>query len=240
MACNPALQSATDRSAGLPFDRRFTTEALPQVFAEYGTMAPRYRYPRQQCHEHRLPAVVAVLRGRSFVCPAAQGRHFTHGHGRGVRGPLFSGRSRLPGATRNVCATDWSSSRETVAYSIISAWYVIRTIGGNDQLHAWLESLECLANHLEAQFGPDGLIHHRDSGSMWFDTYNMQGADVYSMRRITGRFNAWPIWNPWPGAQTWPSVIKPRRIVSRRLISNPFIIRRPRCWRAGERGRETA
>ena len=91
----------------------------------------------------------------------------------------FQGAPGYQAPNRNVCASDWSSSRETAAYLIISAWYVIRTIGGNDQLHAWLESLECLANHLEAQFGPDGLIHHRDSGSMWFDTYNMQGADAY-------------------------------------------------------------
>ena len=91
----------------------------------------------------------------------------------------FQGSPGYQAPNRNVCAPDWSSSRETAAYLIISAWYVIRTIGGNGQLHEWLESMECLANHLEAQFGPDGLIHHRDRGSMWFDTYNMQGADAY-------------------------------------------------------------
>lgn len=81
---------------------------------------------------------------------------------------------------RNVCAPDWWSSRETAAYLVISAWYVVRTVGGTEQLHQWLEPLECLANHIESQFGPDGLIYHRGRGNMWFDTYKYQGADAYS------------------------------------------------------------
>jgi hypothetical protein len=85
---------------------------------------------------------------------------------------------QMPG--RNVCAPDWWSSRETAAYLVISAWYVVRTVGGVEQLRPWLEPLECLANHIAAQFGPDGLIYHHGRGNMWFDTYNMQGADAYS------------------------------------------------------------
>lgn len=80
----------------------------------------------------------------------------------------------------NVCAPDWWSSRETAAYLVISAWYVIRTVGGEEQLQRWLEPLECLANHIESQFGPDGLVYHRGRGNMWFDTYKYQGADAYS------------------------------------------------------------
>jgi hypothetical protein len=80
---------------------------------------------------------------------------------------------------RNVCAPDWRSSRETAAYLVISAWHVIRTIGGVEQLRKWQEPLECVANHIEADFGPDGLVYHNNSG-MWFDTYNIHGADAYS------------------------------------------------------------
>ena len=83
---------------------------------------------------------------------------------------------------RNVCAPDWRSSRETPAYLIISAWHVICTIGGLEQLHKWLEPMECLANHIEADFGSDSLIYYPDNGhgSMWFDTYKFRGADAYS------------------------------------------------------------
>lgn len=83
---------------------------------------------------------------------------------------------------RNVCAPDWRSSRETPAYLVISAWYVIRTIGGMEQLQHWLKPMECLANHIEAEFGSDGLIYYPDTGhgSMWFDVYKFQGADAYS------------------------------------------------------------
>jgi hypothetical protein len=92
----------------------------------------------------------------------------------------FQGASGYQMPTRNVCAPDWSSSRETAAYLVISAWYVVRTIGGKEQLHQWLEPLECLANHIESQFGQDGLIYYRGHGTMWFDTYKFQGADAYS------------------------------------------------------------
>lgn len=81
---------------------------------------------------------------------------------------------------RNVCAPDWSSSRETAAYLVISAWYDVRTIGGLKQLRRWIEPLECLANHIEGQFDQNGLVYHRGRGTMWFDTYNMHGADAYS------------------------------------------------------------
>lgn len=80
----------------------------------------------------------------------------------------------------NVCASDWESSRETAAYLVISAWYDVRTVGGKGQLHKWLEPLECLANHIESQFGQDGLIYYSGHRTMWFDTYKFQGADAYS------------------------------------------------------------
>jgi len=83
---------------------------------------------------------------------------------------------------RNVCAPDWRSSRETPAYLVISAWYVVSTVGGVEQLKQWLQPLECLANHIEADLGSDGLIYYPDRGhgSMWFDTYKFSGADAYS------------------------------------------------------------
>lgn len=80
---------------------------------------------------------------------------------------------------RNVFASDWQSSRETAAYLIISAWYVIRTIGGREQLRRWINPLEAIADHIAAYFGPDGLIYEHGPG-MWFDTYNIDGADAYS------------------------------------------------------------
>jgi hypothetical protein len=92
----------------------------------------------------------------------------------------FQGAPGYQMPNRNVCAPDWWSSRETAAYLVISAWYVIRTVGGVEQLQHWREQMECLVNHIESQFGPDGLIYHRGRGNMWFDTYNYQGADAYS------------------------------------------------------------
>jgi hypothetical protein len=92
----------------------------------------------------------------------------------------FQGAPGYQMPNRNVCASDWWSSRETDAYLVISAWYVVRTIGGEEQLRRWLEPLECLGNHIEADFGPDGLIYHHGRGNMWFDTYNYHGADAYS------------------------------------------------------------
>ncbi len=92
----------------------------------------------------------------------------------------FQGAPGYQMPARNVCAPDWSSSRETAAYLVISAWYDIRTIGGLKQLRRWLEPLECLADHIESQFGPDGLVYYRGRRTMWFDTYKFQGADAYS------------------------------------------------------------
>ena len=124
----------------------------------------------------------------------------------------FQGAPGYQMPNRNVCATNWWSSRETAAYLVISAWYVIRTLGSVDQLHRWLEPLECLANHLEAQFGPDGLIYHQGRGNMWFDTYQYQGADAYSNAAdypgfsVLGRFG-----NPgWP-ARSGPALSGRRR-----------------------------
>ncbi|HXC35136.1 MAG TPA: hypothetical protein VNV43_04635, partial [Candidatus Acidoferrales bacterium] len=92
----------------------------------------------------------------------------------------FEGAPGYQMPNRNVCAPDWSSSRETAAYLVISAWYDIRTIGGLKQLRRWQKPLECLANHIESQFGPDGLIYYQGHRTMWFDTYKFQGADAYS------------------------------------------------------------
>lgn len=92
----------------------------------------------------------------------------------------FQGAPGYQMPNRNVCAPDWSSSRETAAYLVISAWYDIRTIGGLKQLRQWRQPMECLANRLESQFGADGLIYHQGRGTMWFDTYKIQGADAYS------------------------------------------------------------
>ena len=92
----------------------------------------------------------------------------------------FQGAAGYQMPDRNVYAPDWWSSRETAAYLIISAWYVIRTIGGMEQLHKWLEPMEHVADHIAAQFGPDGLVYHQGRGSMWFDTYKIRGADAYS------------------------------------------------------------
>ena len=92
----------------------------------------------------------------------------------------FQGAPGYQMPNRNVCAPDWWSSRETAAYLVVSAWHVVRTVGGMEQLRPWLEPLECLANRIEGQFGPDGLIYHQGRGTMWFDTYKFQGADAYS------------------------------------------------------------
>lgn len=91
----------------------------------------------------------------------------------------FQGAHGYQTPDRNVCAPDWSSSRETAAYLVISAWHVVRTIGGHEQLRRWLEPLECLANHIESQFGQDDLIHYNGNRTMWFDTYKFEGADAY-------------------------------------------------------------
>lgn len=92
----------------------------------------------------------------------------------------FDGAPGYQMPNRNVSAPDWWSSRETPAYLMISAWYVVRTIGGQKQLRPWLAPLESLGDRLEAQFGPDGLIYHQGRGSMWFDVYRIEGADAYS------------------------------------------------------------
>lgn len=78
----------------------------------------------------------------------------------------------------NVYSPDWKSSRETPAYLVISAWYVIRTIGGLPQLHEWLRPMEAVADHIEAHFDSDGLVD--EPGREWFDVYNFQGPDAFS------------------------------------------------------------
>ncbi len=82
---------------------------------------------------------------------------------------------------RNVYAArgNWQSSRETPAYLIICAWYVIRTIGGMQELGKSLYALECIAGEIESlDTNGDGLADH--GKGMWFDCYNIHGADAYS------------------------------------------------------------
>ncbi len=82
---------------------------------------------------------------------------------------------------RNVYAArgDWQSSRETPAYLIICAWYAIRTIGGMEDLRQSLYALECIAGEIESlDTNGDGLADH--GNGMWFDCYNIHGADAYS------------------------------------------------------------
>jgi hypothetical protein len=89
---------------------------------------------------------------------------------------------------RNVYAArgEWQSSRETPAYLIICAWYVIHTIGGMQELAKSLYALECIAGEIEAlDTNGDGLADHGGlpgaaTSGMWFDCYNMHGADAYS------------------------------------------------------------
>lgn len=78
----------------------------------------------------------------------------------------------------NVESPQWKSSRETAAYFVISAWYVIRTIGGEQQAREWLTPMEALAHHIESHFDRDGLID--EPGKEWFDVYNFQGPDAFS------------------------------------------------------------
>ncbi len=82
---------------------------------------------------------------------------------------------------RNVYAAcgDWQSSRETPAYLIICAWYAIRTIGGMEELRQSLYALECIAGEIESlDTTGNGLADH--GNGMWFDCYNIHGADAYS------------------------------------------------------------
>ena len=78
----------------------------------------------------------------------------------------------------NVFSPDWKSSRETPAYLVISAWYVIRTIGGVPQAHRWLKPMEAVADRIEAHFDPGGLVD--EPGKEWFDVYDFQGPDAFS------------------------------------------------------------
>jgi hypothetical protein len=78
----------------------------------------------------------------------------------------------------NVYSPDWKSSRETPAYLVISAWYVIRTTGGKAQLQPWLRPMEAVADRIESHFNKDGLID--EAGREWFDVYDFQGPDALS------------------------------------------------------------
>jgi hypothetical protein len=78
----------------------------------------------------------------------------------------------------NVYSPEWKSSRETPAYLVISAWYVIRTIGGLPQAREWLKPMEAVTDHIESHFDRDGLVD--EPGKEWFDVYNFQGPDAFS------------------------------------------------------------
>jgi hypothetical protein len=78
----------------------------------------------------------------------------------------------------NVFSPKWESSRETPAYLVISAWYVIRTIGGVPQAHEWLKPMEAMTDRIEAHFNGDGLVD--EPGKEWFDVYDFQGPDAFS------------------------------------------------------------
>jgi hypothetical protein len=78
----------------------------------------------------------------------------------------------------NVFSPEWKSSRETPAYLVISAWYVIRTIGGMPQAREWLKPMEAVADRIEAHLGGDGLVD--EPGKEWFDVYDFQGPDAFS------------------------------------------------------------
>ncbi len=78
----------------------------------------------------------------------------------------------------NVYSPEWKSSRETPADLEISAWYVIRTIGGMKQLNQWLKPMEAVADHIEAHFNKTGLVD--EAGKEWFDVYDFQGPDAFS------------------------------------------------------------
>lgn len=78
----------------------------------------------------------------------------------------------------NVFSPEWKSSRETPAYLVISAWYVIRTIGGVPQAHEWLKPMEAVADRIESHFDADGLVN--EPGKEWFDVYDFQGPDAFS------------------------------------------------------------
>jgi hypothetical protein len=86
----------------------------------------------------------------------------------GVRGYMMP--------NENVFAPDWKSSRETAAYLDISAWYVIRTIGGVPQAKLWLPPMEAVANRIESHVNAAGLID--EPGKEWFDVYDFQGPDA--------------------------------------------------------------
>lgn len=78
----------------------------------------------------------------------------------------------------NVFSPEWKSSRETPAYLVISAWYVIRTIGGAAQAQKWLKPMEALTDRIESHFGSGGLVD--EPGKEWFDVYDFQGPDAFS------------------------------------------------------------
>ena len=61
---------------------------------------------------------------------------------------------------------------------MISAWYVIRTIGGMAQAHRWLKPMEAVADRIESHFDADGLVN--EPGKEWFDVYDFQGPDAFS------------------------------------------------------------
>ncbi len=105
------------------------------------------------------------------ISPMALVRASLDGYFNGARGYTMS-------SLKNVFTPDWTASRETPAYLVISAWYVIRTIGGVPQAHQWLKPMEAVTNRIESRFGNDGLVW--EQGREWFDVYDFQGPDAFS------------------------------------------------------------
>jgi hypothetical protein len=95
-----------------------------------------------------------------------------------VDGYFNGARGYTMGSLKNVFTPDWTASRETPAYLVISAWYVIRTIGGIPQVNEWLNPMEAVTNRIESRFGKDGLVW--EEGREWFDVYDFQGPDAFS------------------------------------------------------------
>jgi hypothetical protein len=105
------------------------------------------------------------------ISPMALVRASVDGYFKGARGYTMA-------SMKNVFTPDWTASRETPAYLVISAWYAIRTIGGMAQAREWLKPMEAVTNRIESRFGNDGLVW--EEGREWFDVYDFQGPDAFS------------------------------------------------------------
>ncbi len=125
----------------------------------------------------------------------------------------------------NVYSPEWKSSRETAAYLVISAWYVIDTIGGKAQMDHWLKPMEAVADRIEGHLNKDGLVD--EAGKEWFDArMTSRGRMRSRMRPTTGRSCAWRTWRRRPGNRRRPGATAKTRSGSRRCTSKHSSIRR--------------